>query len=156
MRYAASIALLLVPLLGCTQTRTFLVAVKNATPRPITIGFVKSGPDFDPDWASPEAWTEIPPSRRPIEWGREIAPDGIVRARISGKLDAHSVAFLRVYGGGGLTVADLLAKSHGTGDRLDLVLDPGGPNAFLVTEDDRTGHIAAHLAHFAMPDRPNP
>ena len=60
------------------------------------------------------------------------------------------------YGGGGLTVADLLAKSHGTGDRLDLVLDPGGPNAFLVTEDDRTGHIAAHLAHFAMPDRPNP
>src|SRR6185312_15046167 len=53
MRTLLALPLLLL-LVGCSTTRTFDIEVKNETGTPLTVGLVKEGDPFEPEWASPE------------------------------------------------------------------------------------------------------
>jgi hypothetical protein len=120
-------------LTGCGTTKTtFDVALKNATSRPLTVGFVKDGPPSGPEWASPESYALWPPSRQPTLWGSIIEPGRTANVRVTGEFAQGEAAYLRVYAGEH-TLSELLAISRGTGDRLDLALEPGRDNAFVVT-----------------------
>jgi hypothetical protein len=155
MRPLVAIALALLPLLllGCASDHSFDVSVKNATDRPLTIGFVKLGAQATEDWASPESFALLPPSRQPIHWGVVIDPHTIASRRVTGSFEPGTEAQLRVYGGAH-ELNDLLAISRGTGDRLDLMLVPGGHNDFIITEPD--GHLAAHLTDAPPLPPPSP
>lgn len=120
---------------GCGTTKaTFDVALKNATSRPLTVGFVKDGPPSDPEWASPESYALWPPSRQPSVWGAVIEQGKTANVRVTGEFGQGEGAYLRVYAGEH-TLGELLAISRGTGDRIDLPLEPGRDNAFVVTTD---------------------
>src|SRR5438874_168139 len=86
--------LLLIALTGCAKTHSFDVGIKNNTDHPLTIGFVKSGPPFEPHWAAPEDWAMLPPSRQPARWGQVLAAGKIVEFHVSGKFDRGAGAFL--------------------------------------------------------------
>jgi hypothetical protein len=145
LRRLPALAFLLCPLLpgGCASEHSFDVSVKNATDRPLTIGFVKLGAQASEDWASPESFALLPPSRQPINWGVVIDPHTIASRHVTGSFEPGTEAQLRVYGGA-RTLSDLLAISRGTGDRLDLMLIPDARNDFIITYPD--GRLAAHLA----------
>src|SRR4051812_2612291 len=85
--------------LGCSQKHAFDVSVRNDTSRPITVGFVKVGGPFEPDWASPEDLTELPPSGRPTDWGKVLPPGKTASVRVGGDFESGAAAFLRVYAG---------------------------------------------------------
>ena len=124
-------AVLLGVLVGCAETRTYQVSVKNNTGDPITIGLVKEGEPFEPQWASPEdaaidgyepsprMWAAIPPGK--------TADTGSVQ----GKFDQNAQAYLRVYQGS-LNLSGILAISRGQPNRIDIPLHPG-MNQFTVT-----------------------
>ena len=132
---------------GCASPTkyNFAVSLRNATAGPITVGFVKKGPPNEPQWASPESFTLLPPSRQPTEWGEVIVAGKIANVRLSGEVYPGTPAYLRVYAGEH-PLNELLAISRGTGGRLDLILDPGHNNAFVIT--DPNGRLAAKLYSF--------
>jgi hypothetical protein len=138
------LCLLIFALTGCTTTHNFDVAVKNDTSHPITVGFVKAGPPFEPHWAAPEDYAMLPPSRQPTHWGQVIPQGKIMQIRIAGKFDRGSAAYLRIYLDEH-TADHLLAISHGTGNRIDLGLHPGGDNRYVILLDDK-GNLTAKLA----------
>jgi hypothetical protein len=129
------ILLLLACTIGCnTPTRyTFDVSVKNAASQPITVGFTKTGPPPERGWAAPEDFSNAPPSRMPGNWGEIVEPGKTASVRISGSFYRGVTAVLRVYIGD-RPLADLLAMSRGTGDRIDLGLVPGPDNTFIITD----------------------
>jgi hypothetical protein len=141
--------LLLVALVGCATKQSFDVSVRNNTDQPLTVGFVKVGTPADPAWAPPESWYQLPPSRQPNTWGIVVDPGTTRGAHVEGEFDPGAAPFLRIYGGEH-ALADLLAISHNTGDRLDLRLEPGGHNDFIVTLDEH-GRIAAKLRALGSP-----
>jgi hypothetical protein len=138
----ATAAFALLTLVGCASPETFSVSVQNATDEPLTVGFVKGGGAPAPGWESPEDYAMLPPSRQPNTWGRVIEPGMTGSAHISGTFEHGSAPYLRIYAGAH-TANDLLAISRGN-NRLDLMLDPGLPNHFLVQIHD--GRLAAHVA----------
>lgn len=121
---------------GCAQTRTYRVAVRNDTPRPITVGFAKEeGGPFEQAWATPEEVAIESPRYSEREWDSVVVPPGKtgVAGPISGKFDSDARAFLRVYGVEG-RLNDLLAISRGSPRRADVPLAPGR-NALIVREE---------------------
>jgi hypothetical protein len=141
--------LLLVGVVGCATKQSFDVSVRNNTERPLTVGFVKVGTPADPAWAPPESWYQLPPSRQPSRWGIVVDPGTTRGAHVEGEFDPGAAPFLRIYGGEH-ALADLLAISRNTGERLDLRLEPGGHNDFVVTQDEH-GRIAAKLRALGPP-----
>lgn len=134
-------------LTGCASPTKydFAVSLRNATAGPITVGFVKKGPPNEPQWASPESYTSLPPSRQPTEWGEVIAAGKFANVRVTGEIYPGVPAYLRVYAGEH-PVNELLAISRGTGGRLDLILVPGQNNTFVIT--DPNGRLAGKLFRF--------
>jgi hypothetical protein len=130
-------------LVGCASEHSFDVSVKNATDRPLTIGFVKRGAQGTEDWSPPESFALLPPSRQPTHWGVVIDPHTIASRRVTGMFEPGTEAQLRVYGGAH-ELNDLLAISRGTGDRLDLTLIAGGHNDFIITYPE--GRLAVRMA----------
>jgi hypothetical protein len=130
---------------GCSsspETRIYRVTVRNKTDGPITVGLTKNGPPQEPGWLSPEEMTDIPPSRRPDHWGQVLDKDMKASVKVEGKFDADVHAFLRVYRGTA-PIADLLAKSHGTGSRADVALTPTVINDYTI--EDHAGQITPRL-----------
>lgn len=134
-------------LTGCASPTkyNFDVSLRNATSGPLTVDFVKKGPPNEPQWASPESYTALPPSRQPTEWGKVIAAGKTAEVHVTGEIYPGAPAYLRVYAGEH-PLNELLAISRGTGGRLDLVLVPGRNNAFIIT--DPNGKLAAKLFRF--------
>jgi hypothetical protein len=140
--------LLILFLVGCggPKNYTFDVSLKNATDTPLTVGFIKRGPPSDPHWMSPEDWTNAPPSRQPESWGFVIPPGETFAERVTGEMSSGADPIVRIYAGTH-PLNDLLAISHGAGDRLDLGLQPHGNNYFIITHNGPHGGLAARLRH---------
>jgi hypothetical protein len=130
---------------GCASERTYAVRIRNNAPEPITVGFTKDGPVFEERWASPEALSNLPQSRMPEHWGVVVEQGQAKGLQVVGKFESGTHAFLRVYAGAP-TADELLAKSHGTGGRLDLLLNQSGDNDFVVEE--MQGRLSAHLRRY--------
>ncbi len=136
---------LLLILIGCgAKHYIFQVAVKNATDVPLTVGFVKLGPPFESRWASPEDFTNLPPSNQPQHWGRLVPQGKTYVTHVDADLAPGSRPSLRIYSGEH-SAADLLAISRGGGDRLDLTLSPAENNDYLITNNKATGALSARL-----------
>jgi hypothetical protein len=134
---AASLLLIALALggLGCAQTRTYEVSVRNDTPEPVTIWLFKDGGPYEDGWKSPEDLAiESPKANEPIG-GLIIRPGRIADAGpITGHFDSDATAVLRVYRGA-RRFDELLAMSGDSGDRINARLRPG-ENQFLITESN--------------------
>ncbi|HEY1686241.1 MAG TPA: hypothetical protein VGG19_15855 [Tepidisphaeraceae bacterium] len=134
MRYAWAI-LLSALLVGCTETRTYRVVVKNATPDALTIGLTGAEPDHV--WNSPEEIAISNPQANEHGWGQIVPPGKTADTTVKGKFQSHDPAFCRVYANGPaahLDFSQLLAISRGAPNRVDLHLFPG-LNVFIVRYD---------------------
>ena len=119
----------------------FDVSVKNATTQPLTIGFTKTGPPDELQWMPPEL-TYFRSARPTETWGRMVAPGEIATCRMSGRFYKGVYAMLRIYGGEHM-LTDLLAVSHDPSRRLDLILEPGDRNTFVI--DERAGQLSGKV-----------
>ena len=112
----------------------------------MTGGFIKHGPPFDPTWASPEEiFQNTPPSRQPDHWGRVVPPGQTISVHKGGMMAPGADPVLRVYLDDH-PLPDLLAISHGSGQRLDLGIRPTANNNFIITEVPPQG-LTARLKH---------
>jgi hypothetical protein len=126
---------------GCspTQTRTFDVTVRNQTPGPLTLSLAKDGPPYEPAWATPEdVATESPRLRedwRRTQGGMKAVPPGRVAdvRGLTGKFESGTHAYIRVYAGE-LSISEMLSKSRGSPDRVDVPLQPGANEITIVIE----------------------
>ena len=121
---------------GCSDTRTYEVTVRNDTPEPVTIWLYKDGGPSEDGWQSPEDLAiESPKANEPIG-GRVIGPNVVATAGpIKGTFDSDANAVLRAYRGAHSFNA-LLAISGDSGDRIDTKLEPG-ENSFLIKDRDQ-------------------
>lgn len=134
---------------GCsqTQTRTFDVTVRNQTPGPLTLSLAKDGPPYEPAWATPEdVATESPRLRedwRRTQGGMKAVPAGrLAEVRgLTGKFESGTRAYLRVYAGE-LSISEMLSKSPGSPDRVDIPLVPGANEITIVIEGT---HLKAQI-----------
>lgn len=123
MRTILALSLLCV-MVGCASTRTYDVAVKNQTDDWLTIGLVKDGGPFQPDWESPES--ALSNDRKPSAVMWEHVPPGKTAdtGEIKGRFFRDSQAILRVYEGK-LGLEGMMAISRDQPNRVDLALHPG-------------------------------
>ena len=133
--------------LGCNSSRTdtFDVDIRNATKGPVTLSLAKSGPPYEPTWATPEDLAIETPKLRE-EWAGGPSGMGVVPAGktasvkgLKGQFDGGSRGFLRAYAGE-LTISQMLSKGRESPDRVDVPLAPGANRIVLV---DKAGRIAA-------------
>jgi hypothetical protein len=120
---------------GCAETRTYNVSVRNDASRPITVGVVKEGGPYEPQWASPEDIAIGSPHADEYGWDAVVIPPGKTggfNRPLEGKFDSNSRAVLRVYAGS-MMLSQILATGPGSPNRLDLPLSPGA-NAFRVVD----------------------
>ena len=120
---------------GCADTRTYQIAVRNETKQPITVGVAKDGGKFEPQWASPEDVVVRTTGKDERGWDSVVVPPGQTRSAgpVTGDFSGGAVATLRVYAGD-LQLSDMLAISRDSPNRLDVPLDPGR-NAIVVHDD---------------------
>jgi hypothetical protein len=118
---------------GCTVGRTYEVSVKNDTNEPITIWLTKDGPPAEQQWLSPEQ-IAIDPADVPPKIGGVVVPPGksAGTGAVKGQFYSDVNAVLRVYEGQ-LTLAQLLAVSRGSSNRIDQVL-PKGASQWIVDD----------------------
>ena len=136
-------------LVGCAQTRSYQVAVRNETADAITVGFAKEdGGPYEPQWASPEDIAiEHPGESR--GWDSVVVPPGRtgVAGPLTGKFDGTARATLRVYSGKG-EMNELMAISRGSPRLADVPLTPGR-NALIVK--DEGGKLKVERVQLAAP-----
>ena len=118
---------------GCASTRSYDVSLKNQTDGWLTIGLIKDGGPFQPDWEAPER--ALSNDRKPSAVMWEHVPPGKVAdtGAIKGRFFRHSQAILRVYEGK-LGLEGMMAISRGEPNRIDIPLHPG-LNRLSVTQE---------------------
>jgi hypothetical protein len=118
---------------GCTVGRTYDVSVKNNTNEPITIWLTKDGPPAEDQWLSPEQ-IAIDPTEAAPKIGGVVVPAGksAGTGAVKGQFYSDVHAVLRVYEGQ-LTLAQLLAVSRGSPNRIDQVV-PKGSSRWVVED----------------------
>src|SRR5829696_510314 len=103
MRFAPALLLLpfLLPAGGCAETRTFQVAVRNETNRPLTLGLAKEGGKYEPQWQTPEQAAIHTDSKDERGWDSVVCPPGEVRSAgpVKGDFGGKALATVRVYSG---------------------------------------------------------
>lgn len=121
---------------GCTVSRTYEVSVRNDTSGPITIWLTKDGPPEQEAWLSPEQ-IAIDPTRATPEIGGVVVPAGKTASTgpTKGQFYSDVNAVLRVYEGQ-FTLAQLLAISRGSPNRIDTIL-PLGDSKWVVSDDTK-------------------
>jgi hypothetical protein len=132
-------------LTGCAKTQSYQVAVRNETPRPITVGFAKEeGGPFETAWATPEDIAINSPSYAQQNWDSVQIPPGKtgVAGPLAGKFDGSARAFLRVYAATG-KLEDLVAISRASPHRVDVLLSPGRNAIVIRVEGDKL--VAEHV-----------
>lgn len=135
MRFTPCLAFVLLCLAGCADNRTYQIAVRNETTQPITVGVVKDGGKYEPQWASPEDVVVRTSGEDERGWNSVVVPPGKAGTAgpVMGNFAGGAVAELRVYTGD-LQLSDVLAISRYSPNRLDVPLDPGR-NAIIVREE---------------------
>jgi hypothetical protein len=129
-------ALLLATLGGCAATRTYEVAVRNESAGPITVGMLKDGGKYEPQWASPEQAVVRTASENEQGWPSVVVPPGKTgyTGPVKGNFSGGAAAELRAYAGE-LQLSDVLAISRGSPRRVDVPLQPGR-NAIIIRDKD--------------------
>jgi hypothetical protein len=130
------LSVLAAALVGCAETRSYQVAVRNETPEEITVGFAKEGGGpYEPQWATPEEIALASPADDGRNWDSVVVPPGKtgVAGPVKGKFEGGAKPFLRVYGAKG-ALNELLSISRGSPRRADVPL-VAGRNALIVKED---------------------
>ena len=145
-----STALLLAALfaVGCAETRSYSISVKNATSGPLTIGQVKRGGPFEDLWATPKDVAVRVPASKERAWGVTLPAGKTAHAGpLTGKFNSGASAWMLVFRGDP-SLNEILATSSGNPNRLNLPLDPG-PNDFVVTESN--GRLTAERLNPVSP-----
>ena len=126
-------AILLV--VGCSEMRTFQVAIRNDTPRPLTVGLVKEGGKHEPLWQSPEQAALRTSGNDERGWDSVVVQPGETRSAgpVKGDFSGMALATLRIYAGE-LQLSDVLAISRDSPNRIDVPLDEGR-NALIIREE---------------------
>jgi hypothetical protein len=153
--YALCIALLAV--VGCTtETRSYEIAVKNDTSKPITMWTVKENGPLEDAWMSPEDFGMMVSPPPDDKLPRKVIPPGKTisnRAPLPGEFDkSRGRAYVRIYEGVP-TLSQMLAIDRSSLDRLDLLLAPG-PNSFIITESG--GALTFDKGPLPRPSAPPP
>ena len=141
-------ALGLVLAVGCTETRTYSLSVRNATARPVTVCLTKSYGPAEAGWESPEqvAGPAYPASDEGVP-GTVVRPGQTAsEGPVAGEFyNDRGRAVLRVYAGTP-SLNQMNAMSPGSLDRLDVPLHAGG-NALVVRDgDDGRMHVMSAAA----------
>lgn len=125
----------LLSLVGCASPKaTFQVAVKNLTPRPLSIGLVKVGGKVERGWDGPEHVAIHAPLLAERKWGTLVEPGEVVTlGPQSGSFYQGSRAVLRVYGADA-TIDELMGYSRTDSARLDITLLPGN-SAYVIERE---------------------
>ena len=122
-------------LIGCAETRTYEVSVRNNCGQPITVWLTKRGGPFEKGWKAPEelAWQHLGEDEA---FSGLTVPDGKTgyTGKVRGSFNPGSEAMLRVYVGAS-TYNETLAISPGSPNRIDLTLAPGSNNFIAITGD---------------------
>jgi hypothetical protein len=129
-----------------TRTRTFSLAIKNDSSRPITIGLTKNGPPFtEMEWYSPEDLAIARPQDTMMNWGTVVPPNKTAFIdNYKGEFLPQTSAILRVYAGD-MPLSDLLAISRDSRARKDVRLEEG-KSTYVVS--DRGPYIDAFRTGF--------
>ena len=134
---------------GCNSARTeqFDIEVRNQTDQPLTLSLAKDGPPYEVAWATPEDLAIESPRRRE-DWentpsGMSLLPPGKTASirKLAGQFDPGTRGYLRVYAGD-LSVSEMLARTIGSPNRVDVPLVPGFNDITIVTHE---GHIKAKV-----------
>ena len=122
-------------LVGCADTHTFQVAVRNETKQPLTVGLVKDGGKYEPQWQSPEQAVVRANSRDARAWDSVVVQPGETQSAgpVKGDFAGGALAVLRVYAGD-LDLSDVLSISRGSPNRVDVPLEEGR-NAIVIHEE---------------------
>ena len=135
MRFALPLFAASALLVGCAETRTFQIAVRNQTSGPITVGVAKEGGKYEPQWQSPEEAVVRTDGRNERGWDSVVVAPGDTGSAgpVTGDFSGGALAMLRVYKGD-LKLSDVLAVSRGSPNRVDVPLEEGR-NAIIVREE---------------------
>lgn len=136
-------ALVLSVAAGCDSTRTdrFDIDLRNDTSKPLTLSLAKDrGAPYEPAWATPEdVAVETPRLREDWAGGQtgmaQVVPPG-KSASVRGLVGAfypNTRGYVRAYAGE-LNISQMLARSAGSPDRVDVPLAPGA-NRVTIVED---------------------
>ncbi len=130
-------------LVGCTQTRSYTVSVRNELTRPVTVCMTKTAGPAEEGWETPEqvagpafpATDDRPP-------GVIVRPGKTASSKepVSGDFYRRGRAILRVYVGA-TTLSQILAMSPGDLDRLDVPLHAGAN--VIVVQQGPDGRVRA-------------
>jgi hypothetical protein len=120
---------------GCAETRTFQVAVRNETSQPLTLGIAKEGGKYEPQWQTPEQAAVHASGDDERGWDSVVVPPGETRSAgpVKGDFSGGALATVRVYAGE-LELSDVLAISRDSPNRVDVPLDEGR-NAIIIREE---------------------
>ena len=120
---------------GCADTRTYQIAVRNETTRPITVGVAKDGGKYEPQWRTPEQAVVRASGEEERAWDSVVVPPGETRSAgpVTGDFSGGALATLRVYAGD-LELSDVLSISRYSPDRVDVPLEEGR-NAIIIREE---------------------
>jgi hypothetical protein len=134
MRPVTSLLLPLLLLVGCAETRTFQIAVRNETSQPLTAGVTKEGGKYERQWRSPEQAVLRTTGEDERGWDSVVIPPGQTGSAgpLKGNFSGGAVAILRVYAGD-LKLSDVLAVSRGSPSRVDVPLEEGR-NAIIIRD----------------------
>jgi hypothetical protein len=135
MRCTLIVLPILFIVIGCADKRTYQLAVRNETARPLTVGVAKDGGSFERQWAAPEQAVLRTTGEDERAWDSVVVPPGQVGSAgpITGDFSGGAEAILRVYGGD-LELSDVLAISRRSPERVDVPLAPGR-NAIIIREE---------------------
>ena len=138
-------------LVGCAETRTFQIAVRNETSKPLTCGATKEGGKYERQWRSPEQAVVRTTSEDERGWDYVVVPRGETRSAgpVKGDFSGGAVAILRVYAGD-LQLSDVLAVSRDSPGRVDVPLEEGR-NAIIVR--DTGGKLSYERVPVAQPKK---
>ncbi|HEY7089038.1 MAG TPA: hypothetical protein VH518_13170 [Tepidisphaeraceae bacterium] len=132
--------MLMLPLIalafGCAPvaTRTYSVTVKNESSTTVIVWLTKNGGPLEPGWQSPEDLAIGQPERNE-PFAFQTTPPGRTAElqNITGHFEEGVDAVLRVYVGQH-SFNDILAMSHESPERIEIVLHPGN-NSLVVVND---------------------
>lgn len=125
---------------GCHSARTerFDLTVHNGTDGPLTLSLAKDGPPYEPTWATPEDFAQESPRLREA-WSQPGGMTGLAAGKtadvrnLAGRFDPGVRGYLRAYAGD-LSISQMLSKSAGSPDRVDVRLLPGANDITIVLE----------------------
>lgn len=122
-------------LLGCAETRTYEVSLRNDSGQPLTVWLTKKGGPFEKGWKAPEelAWQNLSDDEAFSGLTIPVGRTGFT-GKVRGSFYPNSAAVLRVYVGAS-TYNETLAVPADSPNRLEVVLHPGA-NKYIAVPGD--------------------